>query len=72
MENMHNIGSINDVPQWRKATRSVNNGECVEVAVREAGISVRDSKLPHGIVLSYGQGTWSAFLDSLKSGDPIR
>jgi hypothetical protein len=52
---------------WRKAARSVNNGECVEVAGRSNDILVRDSTLRDGLVLSYPKVTWMAFLDSLRS-----
>lgn len=36
-------------PRWRKASRSANEGNCVEVASQGA---VRDSKNPAGPVLS--------------------
>ncbi|WP_301173691.1 DUF397 domain-containing protein [Actinomadura geliboluensis] len=39
--------------EWRKATRSLNNGgECVELAgVASAAVAIRDSKDPDGPVL---------------------
>jgi hypothetical protein len=52
---------------WRKAARSVNNGECVEVAGGSHDILVRDSTRPDHLVLSYPKVTWVAFLDSLRS-----
>jgi hypothetical protein len=54
---------------WRKAQRSVNNGECVELARADGMIAVRDSKNPTGPVLMYTPAEWSAFLDGAKNGE---
>jgi Domain of unknown function (DUF397) len=53
---------------WRKATRSINNGQCVEVASARAAVLVRDSVDPAGSVVSYPAGTWQAFLARAKAG----
>lgn len=58
--------------QWRKASYSgTNDGNCVEVSSREvAGRRlVRDSKNPHGAVLSPTPRQWRAFLAGVKSGE---
>ncbi|MEU5875903.1 DUF397 domain-containing protein [Spirillospora sp. NPDC047279] len=44
--------------EWRKATRSLNNGgECVELAGAAAMVAVRDSKDPDGPVLLLTRAT---------------
>jgi hypothetical protein len=55
---------------WRKASYSSNNGgNCVEVARNIANVvAVRDSKDPHGPVLSLAPGVWRAFLADVKDG----
>jgi len=55
-------------PVWRKARRSISNGDCVEVASAQPKILVRDSKNPDGVTLGYSAGSWSAFLSSAKRG----
>jgi hypothetical protein len=52
---------------WRKASRSVNNGACVEIASAHATVMVRDSVDPSGPVVIYPAGTWQAFLASAKT-----
>jgi hypothetical protein len=53
---------------WRKASRSVNNGQCVEVASTRAAVMVRDSVNRSGPVVSYPADAWQAFLNTTKAG----
>ena len=54
---------------WRKARRSMNAGNCTEVAVAAGVVAVRDSKDPHGPVLRYSAGSWRSFLVTAKMGN---
>jgi hypothetical protein len=55
---------------WRKSSRSGNGGgECVEVAIRQpSAIAVRDSKDPHGPVLTVAPAGWRDFIADVKAG----
>ncbi len=55
--------------QWRKSTRSGDNGACVEVAEMHDEIKVRDSKDPDGPKLTFTRDEWRAFVTSAKDGD---
>lgn len=48
--------------RWVKSSYSMENGSCVEVAVGEAVIGVRDSKNAEGPVLTFPADRWAAFL----------
>lgn len=47
---------------WFKSSYSGQNGECIEVRLRTAGIDVRDSKNRSGPVVAVGAVAWLSFL----------
>jgi hypothetical protein len=51
---------------WRKASRSVNNGACVEAASARVAVMVRDSVDPSGPVVAFPVATWRAFIATAK------
>jgi hypothetical protein len=53
---------------WRKSTAS-NSGGCVEVAVADESVLIRDSVNPDGPVLKVSTAAWSVFLTSLAESD---
>ncbi len=53
---------------WRKASRSVNNGACVEVGSASSRVLVRDSVNPSGAVVAYPSTAWRAFISSIRAG----
>ena len=52
---------------WRKTGRSANDGACVEVAVVNGKIAVRDSKDPRGSWLRYSVWSWRDFTSKVKT-----
>ncbi|RIV39608.1 DUF397 domain-containing protein [Micromonospora radicis] len=53
--------------EWRTSTRSVGNGNCVEVATVDGHVAVRDSKDRHGPVLAFPRAAWHAFVGGLDA-----
>ncbi|BCY09164.1 DUF397 domain-containing protein [Actinoplanes sp. L3-i22] len=55
--------------RWHKSTRSGANGNCVEVAITDEGVAVRDTKdrakAPHVYTLA----EWQAFIGGVKDGE---
>ncbi|MEX0171982.1 DUF397 domain-containing protein [Streptomyces sp. LMG1-1-1.1] len=54
---------------WTKSSYSGGNGACVEVkSPVVASIAVRDSKAPEGPSISFGPGSWNAFVGEVSAG----
>lgn len=52
---------------WRKASRSASNAHCVEVAVTDQLVGVRDTKDRDSGTLAFSRNAWSAFTNSVKA-----
>jgi hypothetical protein len=57
--------------RWLKSSRSSGggSGDCVEVAVADGHVSVRDSKSPDGPTLVFTLSEWRAFLEGAKANE---
>ena len=57
-------------PRWHKSSHSGNGGsDCVEVAPElPRTVTVRDSKDPHGPVLTMEPAEWREFIAEVKAG----
>jgi hypothetical protein len=58
-----------DNPSWRKSSKSVNGGHCVEVAYVDGYVLVRDSKDSTGPQLKFHSQDWDTFIKSVKGRD---
>jgi len=56
---------------WRKSSYSnPDGGQCVEVSDDFAAVvPVRDSKCPHGPVLTFAADGWSSFVSAVRGGE---
>jgi Domain of unknown function (DUF397) len=56
---------------WKKGSRSNGNGgnNCVEVAILDTAVAVRDSKDRSGPALIFTSAEWTAFVNSAKDGE---
>jgi hypothetical protein len=61
---------MEDIVTWRKASKSGNGGECVEVGTTAAGrvAGIRDSKSPERGHLAVELDAFAAFLADVKAG----
>lgn len=63
----HAVGDLQQL-SWRKARRSIANGDCVEVAVALRQVFVRDSKQPSAAALQCSGEVWKQFLQGVQRG----
>ena len=54
---------------WRKSTAS-DSGNCVEVAIAEGSVLIRDSANRDGVMLRFSPAVWCAFLECERGTDP--
>ena len=55
---------------WRKSTYSNGQASCVEVAIAEQLVAVRDTKDRSGPALVFSTQQWRAFTSGLRVGKP--
>lgn len=55
--------------RWWKSTYSSESANCVEVAVVQDSLMVRDSKDPNGPTLSYSVAAWREFIAEVRRGN---
>ncbi|MEV0279635.1 DUF397 domain-containing protein [Streptomyces sp. NPDC050610] len=55
-----------EAPHWFRSSYSSNGGNCIEIATNLAdthrAVPIRDSKNPHGPVVTVTPAAWSAFV----------
>jgi hypothetical protein len=58
---------------WRKSTLS-STGNCIEVAIAQGRVAVRDSKDRTGPTLVFDPADWETFVADVRKGsiDPMR
>ncbi|TMR99777.1 DUF397 domain-containing protein [Nonomuraea basaltis] len=59
---------VSDLP-WRTSSFSGNGASCVEVAITETVIKVRDTKDRAGGTLTFRPDEWEAFLAGVRHGE---
>jgi Domain of unknown function (DUF397) len=54
--------------KWRKSTRC-DSGACLEVAVRDDRVLIRESDRPDGPWLEVSRASWTAFVRGVRAGE---
>ena len=58
-----------ELARWHTSRRSGAQGDCVECAVVDDVVGMRDSKDRDGPVLVFSRVSWAAFVESVKRGE---
>ncbi|MFJ9059004.1 DUF397 domain-containing protein [Streptomyces sp. NBC_00111] len=65
----HAVACVGRLSGWRTSSYSGGSGaECLEVGVGHPHIPVRDSKAPHGPVVTFSAPHWAAFVAAVADG----
>ena len=54
------------IMNWRKATYSLSNGNCVEVGAEPNLVAIRDSQDPDGPAINVSLREWTEFTEYVK------
>lgn len=57
---------------WRKSRASADQGNCVEIAVQESSVLVRDSRDNNNVILEFTFGQWLGLMARIRKGEPGR
>jgi Domain of unknown function (DUF397) len=60
--------SASRLNEWRKARRSMGNGNCVEISSIGTAVVVRDSQDPVGPEIAYSSVSWREFAREARAG----
>jgi hypothetical protein len=60
---------MDNITGWRTSTRSMADGNCVEVGAGTGWIAVRDSKNRDAGYFAVASRLWSTFVACVKRGD---
>lgn len=52
--------------RWRTSSYSGSSNNCIQAATSSPGIALRDSKNPHGPVLTITSRAWRDFIQAIK------
>lgn len=66
--NKGNSGAMRNELAWRSSS-FCESGACVQVALADHHVAVRDSKDPDGPILWFTAGEWKNFLEALRAND---
>jgi hypothetical protein len=59
-------------PVWRKSTRSMGNGQCVEAAqLLDGRLALRDSMDKGGPIIVFRREAWQRLIETVKGGKAI-
>lgn len=53
---------------WKRSAHCESNA-CVEVAIADENIFIRNSREPEGSVLTFTRAEWDAFVTGVKNGE---